>query len=239
VNERYVVLGIGHVWIVTHKPQHAIIESEEVCAQGGEVFGGLMKQMLEQLKVQEGNEGECVYEYTGTEDVREGRVLVGRVGEAEEHHVTGFRAPSGQGGLDFEPLLDKVYDFELDEDRGTTQSSLPDPEPIETDQERRTREESERAALAAVGDYKREGGVNVEAVPAEMSIKIIKGRYIAHRFETGWEVGMIKGVEGRGKNKGYFSVKYKTDKNLWLHELDVESYGVDKAWVLLDIPKKK
>jgi hypothetical protein len=35
------------------------------------------------------------------------------------------------------------------------------------------------------------------------------GRYIAHKFESGWEVGVIKAFDKKGPHAGKFSVKYK------------------------------
>jgi hypothetical protein len=67
-------------------------------------------------------------------------------------------------------------------------SSLPDPIPIETDAQRVAREERERAELDAVGGYKCDPGVTVEEVPEEVTFQILKKRFIAHRFQTGWEV---------------------------------------------------
>jgi hypothetical protein len=53
------------------------------------------------------------------------------------------------------------------------------------------------------------------------------------------QVGGVRLVEKRGANQGSFCIKYKTDKNLWLHELRKEDYGADKVWVLLNIPGKE
>ena len=52
-----------------------------------------------------------------------------------------------------------------------------------------------------------------------------QGRHIAHKFESGWEVGVIKA----------FIVKYKDDPNWWTHSLLREGYGKDKHWVLLGL----
>jgi hypothetical protein len=38
-----------------------------------------------------------------------------------------------------------------------------------------------------------------------------QGRYIAHKFESGWEVGVIKAFDKKGPHAGKFSVKYKDD----------------------------
>jgi hypothetical protein len=38
-----------------------------------------------------------------------------------------------------------------------------------------------------------------------------QGRYIAQKFESGWEVGVIKAFDKKGPHAGKFSVKYKDD----------------------------
>jgi hypothetical protein len=52
-----------------------------------------------------------------------------------------------------------------------------------------------------------------------------QGRYIAHKFESGWEVGVIKAFDKKGPHAGKFSVKYKDDPNWWTHSLLREGYG--------------
>ena len=64
--------------------------------------------------------------------------------------------------------------------------------------------------LEALGDYKCDAGMSVENVPAVGHIKTLKGRFTAHKFSTGWAVGVV--------NK--------------------EDYGVDKYWVLLHVLKE-
>jgi hypothetical protein len=44
-----------------------------------------------------------------------------------------------------------------------------------------------------------------------------QGRYIAHKFESGWEVGVIKAFDKKGPHAGKFIVKYKDDPNWWTH----------------------
>jgi hypothetical protein len=46
-----------------------------------------------------------------------------------------------------------------------------------------------------------------------------QGRHIAHKFESGWEVGVIKAFDKKGPHAGKFSVKYKDDPNWWTHFL--------------------
>jgi hypothetical protein len=53
-------------------------------------------------------------------------------------------------------------------------------------------------------------------------------RHIAHKFENGWEVGVIKTLDKKGPHAGKFSVKYKDDPTWWTHSLLREGYGKDK-----------
>ena len=48
-----------------------------------------------------------------------------------------------------------------------------------------------------------------------------QGRHIAHKFESGWEVGVTKAFDKKGLHAGKFSVKYKDDPNWWTHSLCV------------------
>jgi hypothetical protein len=77
-----------------------------------------------------------------------------------------------------------------------------------------------------------------------------QGRHIAHKFESGWEVGVIKAFlqeklkgiiitfDKKGPHAGKFSVKHKDDPNWWTHSLLREGYGKDKHWVLLGLPSR-
>jgi hypothetical protein len=35
-----------------------------------------------------------------------------------------------------------------------------------------------------------------------------QGRHVAHKFESGWEVGVIKAFDKKGPHAGKFSVKF-------------------------------
>ena len=48
-----------------------------------------------------------------------------------------------------------------------------------------------------------------------------QGRHIAHKFESGWEVGVINTLDKKGPHAGKVSVKYKDDQNWWTHSLCV------------------
>jgi len=68
-----------------------------------------------------------------------------------------------------------------------------------------------------------------------------QGRYIAHKFESGWEVGVIKAfdkADKKGPHAEKLSVKYKDDPNWWTHSLLREGYGKDKHWVLLGLQSR-
>ena len=42
------------------------------------------------------------------------------------------------------------------------------------------------------GEYKCDTGMSVENVSVVGNIKTLKGRFIAHKFSTGWMVGVVK-----------------------------------------------
>jgi hypothetical protein len=46
----------------------------------------------------------------------------------------------------------------------------------------------------------------------------------SHKFESGWEVGVITAFDKKGPHAGKFSVKYKDDPNWWTHSLLREGY---------------
>ncbi len=69
-------------------------------------------------------------------------------------------------------------------------ASLPETVTLETDKERLEREQNERDVLEALGDYKCDAGMSVENVPAVVNIKTLKGLLLAHKFSTGWSVGV-------------------------------------------------
>jgi hypothetical protein len=54
------------------------------------------------------------------------------------------------------------------------------------------REQNESDVLEALGEYKSDAGMSFENVPAVVNIKTLKGRFIAHKFCTGWAVGVEK-----------------------------------------------
>ena len=80
--------------------------------------------------------------------------------------------------------------------------------------------------------------MSVEDVPAIVNIKTLKGRLIAHKFNTGWAVGVVKSVEKKKSVAGQFAVKYRSETYCWTQKLNREDYGVDKYWVLLAVVKE-
>jgi hypothetical protein len=47
------------------------------------------------------------------------------------------------------------------------------------------------------------------------SVRATGKAHRAHKFESGWEVGVIKAFDKKGPHAGKFSVKYKDDPNWW------------------------
>jgi len=111
-------------------------------------------------------------------------------------------------------LFNDFIDDELDSEDVSEQkasASLPDSVPIESEIERAAREQDEIVALDAVGDYEADATVMLEDVPQDIVIKTLKvwcacvsvlvfvyvcvclqEMHIAHKFESGWDVGVIK-----------------------------------------------
>ena len=52
-----------------------------------------------------------------------------------------------------------------------------------------------------------------------MCARVQQGRHIAYKFESGWEVGVIKAFDMKGPHAGKFSVKYKDHPNWWTNSL--------------------
>ena len=109
---------------------------------------------------------------------------------------------------------------------------------MEAEEQSLEREQNESDVLEALGDYKCDAGMSVENVPAVLNIKTLKGRFIAHKFSTGWAVGVVKSVEKKKSVAGQFAVKYKSETYCWTQKLNREDYGVDKYWVLLAVVKE-
>ncbi len=69
--------------------------------------------------------------------------------------------------------------------------------------------------------------------PAVVHIKTLKGRFTAHKFCTGWALGVVKSVEKNKSVAVQFAVKYKSETYYWTQKLNRQDYGVDKYWILL------
>ena len=80
--------------------------------------------------------------------------------------------------------------------------------------------------------------MSVETVPAIVNITTLKGRLIAHKFNTGWAEGVVKSVEKKKSVAGQFAVKYRSETYCWTQKPNREDYGVDKYWVLLAVVKE-
>jgi hypothetical protein len=65
-------------------------------------------------------------------------------------------------------------------------ASLPDPVDLDTEEQTLEREQNERDVLEALGECKCDYGMFVEDVTVIVIIKRLKGRLIAHKFNTGW-----------------------------------------------------
>ena len=65
-----------------------------------------------------------------------------------------------------------------------------------------------------MGTEKCDTGMSVENVLVVANIKTLKGRFIAHKFSTGWVValvGVVKGVEKKKSLPDQFVVKDKSE----------------------------
>ena len=74
-------------------------------------------------------------------------------------------------------------------------------------------------------------------MPAAVVIKTLNGRFVAHKFSTGWSVGVMKSVDKKESVADQFAVKYTSGTYCWTKKLKKEDYGVDKYWVLLAVVK--
>ncbi len=69
--------------------------------------------------------------------------------------------------------------------------------------------------------------------PANVNIRTLKGRFVAHKFCTSWSLGVVKSVEKKKSVAGQFAVKYKSETYYWSQKLNKKDYGVDTYWILL------
>jgi hypothetical protein len=106
---------------------------------------------------------------------------------------------------------------------------------LETEEQILEREQNECDVLDALGEYKCDTGMFVEDVLEIVNIKTLKGRLIAHKFNTWWAVGVLKSVDKKKSVAGQFAVKYESETYCWTQKLNREDYGVDKYWVILAV----
>ncbi len=107
-------------------------------------------------------------------------------------------------------LEDVVFnDFIPDGDGQVLSGSapLPDPVDLETVEKTLEREQNGNDVLEALGEYKSYDGISDENVPAVVNIKTLKGRFIPHKFSTGWSVGVVKSLEKKKSVVSRFAVK--------------------------------
>ena len=94
--------------------------------------------------------------------------------------------------------------------------------------------ESSKEEDPKTGDFEPPDGISFESSYVDESLV---GREIAHTFTTGWEIGIVKGIEkdsGRHKSKaGQYIVKYTTERYPIWHELNKAQYGPASVWVLI------
>jgi len=50
---------------------------------------------------------------------------------------------------------------------------------------------------------------------------------MAHKFSTGWAVGVVKSVEKMKSGDGQFAVKYESEVYCWAQKVNKEDYGVE------------
>jgi hypothetical protein len=62
--------------------------------------------------------------------------------------------------------------------------------------------------------------MSVENVPEVVNINTLKGRFIAHKFSSGWAVGVVKSVETKKSVAGQFAVTYTSGTYCWTEETE-------------------
>jgi hypothetical protein len=163
-------------------------------------------------------------------------------GECANSSRAGYSSRKAQGrsnvysqlsGLEDVVFSDFIKDDFISEGDGQVASgcaSLPDPVVLETEEQMLEREQNERDVLDALGEYKCDAGMSVEDVPPIVHMKTLKGRLIAHKFNSGWAVGVVKRVEKKQSVAGQFAVNYMSETYCWTQKLNRKDYGVDKYW---------
>jgi hypothetical protein len=73
--------------------------------------------------------------------------------------------------------------------------------------------------------------MSAENVPAVVNIKTLKGRLIAHKFSTGWAVGVVNSVEKKNSVADQFAVKYKSKTYQLLDSKTISRLRFAKSWL--------
>ena len=119
-------------------------------------------------------------------------------------------------------------------DPGSEAAEEADQEELTCDSSSDVSSESSEEEDPETGDFEPPDGISFESSYVDESLV---GREIAHTFTTGWEIGIVKGIEkdsGRHKSKaGQYIVKYNTERYPIWHELNKAQYGPDSVWVLI------
>ena len=85
-----------------------------------------------------------------------------------------------------------------------------------------------------VPPYKPLPGFSIAPAPPLTSNQHMKNRRIAYKFETEWLVGTFRGpYKGKKEaHKGLFAIYFDRKTSFYL-DLDLNSYGCDKDWVII------
>jgi hypothetical protein len=126
------------------------------------------------------------------------------------------------------------------------QVEVPDPRPVDLEQEARDEEEELAALLAKVGKFELPTSHSSFTIHDSLDVCLpdMKSRWaflqkkvIAHKHVDGWKVGNMW-KKGTGKYGGLLWVIYCTGADRGGHDFDPEEYGVDRSWVILTPPPR-
>ncbi len=148
---------------------------------------------------------------------------------AQKRHATRnvYSELSGLEDVVFHDFIKDDFISEGDGQVASGSASLSDPVTSETEVQTLEGEQNE-LFLESLGEYKSDAGVSAENVPAVVNIKPLKGRFIAHKFSTGWEVCVVKSVGKKKSVADQFAVKYKSEDNSLTKKLNRKDHGLDK-----------
>jgi hypothetical protein len=106
---------------------------------------------------------------------------------------------------------------------------------LETEEQTLEREQNERDALEALGDYKCDAGMSVENVPAVGNIKAPKGRFSAHKFSTG---GRWVWRRVWKRRRVLLASLQSSVSQTRIAGINREDFGIHNYWVLLAVVKE-